>query len=199
MAIPTPQVYINQAGFAARAHIARQAVTNRLHHDLIPPPDIKIGNVLLPGTAIAGWLPRRVKAYLAFIKPYLVRLDATRHRLRLPADVELPGWWHADTEWYLNQKEAAEALGLQPGSVSMRLSRGTWPVPPRVAAGDKFHGIAQGWDLADLTEYGQGRYLDTRGRVADVAARNGPPRKRIDPVFYLRRSAQRQARELQPV
>lgn len=190
----TPTFYLNQAGIAARANIARQAVSHRLGDGLVPDPDVYIGNVTLRGKAIAGWLPARVDAYLAFINQYLCKLsEPGRLRLRLPTAVAVPSWWHVQSEWFVNQREAAEALGLEPVSISARLSRGTWPVPPRVVIGDRLHGVTQGWDLADLIEYGKGRYLDERGDVADVA-RSGPPRRRIDPDFY----AQQASRRLQP-
>jgi hypothetical protein len=196
MATPKPKVYINQAGFATRANVVRQAIVHRLREDLVPPPDVYIGNVTLPGVPIGGWSPWRVNAYLEFIGPYLVHLDGQRSRLRLPDGLVLPSWWDVEPEWFLNQREAAKALGLRAGSVSARLSRGTWPVPARVVVGEHHHGIAQGWDLADLVEYGVNRYLDERGRIADVW-RSGPPRRCIDPGFHDARRRARQNRVLQ--
>lgn len=186
-----PKIYVNQAGFAARAKVVRQAIVHRLNQDLIPTPDVYIGNVTLPGTPIGGWLPWRVEAYLEFIERYVVRLDDTRQRLRLPETVTLPSWWDVETEWFLNQREVAAVLGLRPVSVSARLSRGTWPVPVRVVVGDRHHGVAKGWDLDDVVAYGRNRYLDESNRIADVA-RAGPPRRTIDPGFYAARQRQRQ-------
>lgn len=174
--------YINQAAFAARIRVVPQAVPNRLATGLLLPPDVIVGHVMLAGKAIKGWTPARVKLYLEFTAPY-----ATAAGLRLPDDIELPDWWHIESEWYLNQREAAKVLGLQPGSVSVRRTRGTFPVRPRVTIGTKLHGQAHGWDHADLIEYGDQDVYLIDGQIADKGQK-GPPRKSVRPDFYRDRS-----------
>jgi len=183
-----PTVYVNQAGFASALDLQPQAAHHRLVNGLLPAPDVYVGHVVLAGKAVPGWTNERVTLYREFVRPFLVGRTG---RLRLPAGLELPGWWEVTTEWYLNQKEAAKTLGLEPVSISARRSRGTFPVSPRVTVGDRFHGTANGWDLAELREYGtQDVYLDPSGKVADKG-QQGPPRKAIDPGFYQRRQQAR--------
>lgn len=184
--------YINQAGFAAQLGVAPQALYHRLANDMLPPPDVYIGNVVLAGRSIPGWSPERISAYIEFTREYLVLVQpSNRPRLRLPAHVQLPHWWDVPTEWFLNQKEAARILGLESGSVATRMSRDTFGVQPRVIVGGKWHGIAKGWDREDVETYGlQDMYLDDRARIVDKG-RNGPPRKSVDPDFYHRRAAKR--------
>lgn len=183
-----PSQYVNQRGFAAAIGLAPQAAHHRLGSGLLPIPDVYVGRVVLAGKAIPGWTQDRVDAYREFVKPFLM---PPLNRLRFPADLELPDWWEVEPEWFCNQREAAKVLGLQPVSVSVRLARGTFPVPPRVSVGDKSHGTANGWDHGDLIEYGmQDVYLDGDGKVADKG-QQGPPRKAIDPAFYHRRAQKR--------
>lgn len=183
------QQYVNQAGFAQALDIEPQGAHHRLIHGLMPVPDVYVGQVVLAGKAVPGWSARRVRLYKEFTAPYLT---GSSNRLRLPAGLELPDWWDVQPEWFLNQREAAKTLGLEAISVSARLGRSTFPVAPRVVVGEKFHGIAQGWDLQDLLTYGkQDVYLDDEGRVADKG-RQGPPRKAVNPLYYQLRAQARQ-------
>lgn len=184
--------YVNQAGFAAQAQIAKQAMVNRVDSGLVPPPDVYVGRVVLAGKAIPGWSQTRITAYLEFVAPYLRQL-ADGRRLRFPVGLQFPDWWHVDSEWFLNQREVAHSLGLQPVSVSVRVARGTFPVAPKVVIGEKSHGQAHGWEHDEIVEYGQqDTYLDKEGKVADVG-RKGPPRKAVNPKFYADRAAARQS------
>lgn len=174
--------YINQAGFAAKINVVPQTVPHRLALGLLLDPDVYVGRVTLAGKAIKGWTPERIALYRTFTAPYV-----TAAGLRLPADLELPEWWHIESEWYLNQREAAEALGLEPGSLSVRLTRRTFPVKPRVMIGHRHHGQARGWDLADVLAYGEQDVYLINGKIRDKGQK-GPPRKSVRPDFYHNRS-----------
>lgn len=176
-----PKCYMNQAGFAATIKVVPQAVPHRLAAGLVPDPDVYVGQVTLEGKVIRGWTAERVRAYREFTRPYV-----TPSGLRLPEDLELPEWWYTESEWYLNQREAAAVLGLESGSMSMRLTRGTFPVAPKVMIGDKHYGQARGWDMAELIAYGENRYL-VNGKIA-ATGQKGPPRKAVDPDFYRHRA-----------
>lgn len=173
-----PHRYVNLARFAALLDLQPQAAHHRLNSGLLPTPDVYVGRVVLAGKAIPGWTAQRVRAYREFIAQFLVQPS---NRLRLPSGLPLPDWWDTTPEWFLNQREAAKIVGLQPVSVSARLARGTFPVAPRVVVGERHHGIANGWELADLRRHCQGADKDRRGA----------PRKADDPEFYARRAQAR--------
>lgn len=185
----TTKHYTNQAGFAARTGLAPQAIHYRAQTGQLPVPDVYVGNVVIAGKSIPGWSDARIELYLDFVRPYLSAPSGGR--LRLPDDIEFPSWWTVETEWFLNQREAARALGLQPISVSTRIGRGTFGVEPRVIVGHLWHGTAKGWELQDLIRYGQqDKNLDEQGRIADLGQK-GPPRKAINPKYYETLAAKR--------
>lgn len=174
-------IYMSQTDLANLLGRNPQVISWRMAHDLLPIPDIYIGNVLA-GPPIPGWLPVRANMY----RDWDARNSrGTSRRLSIAPDAQPPIFWDAEPEWYLSQREVGQLIGLQRASVSHRRVRGSWPVSPVVRIGLKEPGTS-GWDIDPVRRYGeQGQYLNAAGQI-DALRRPGPVRKALSSPGGLR-------------